>query len=324
MSILFYLRRSIMPELLVVNDLKKVYGDFVAVDSVSFNVLNGEIFGLLGPNGAGKSTTMLMVCGLLEPDEGSVMLNGEPLDSSNLELRRLLGVVPQDLAIYPELTARENLVFFARLYKVAACERRERVDDALQRVGLVDRADDLVGEFSGGMKRRLNFAVALLHRPKLLILDEPTVGVDPQSRAHLLDSVRQLRDAGMSVIYVSHYMEEVEALCDRIAIMDHGRILACDGLHELLRRSSSELRLNVRGPLDQFASQLPDWARGLPTATDTMQVVIDQNSQRSLQHDLAELNQSIADSNLELVGIEADAASLERLFLDLTGHALRD
>jgi ABC-2 type transport system ATP-binding protein len=313
-----------MSPLLIVSELRKVYDEFVAVDSVSFDVGEGEVFGLLGPNGAGKSTTMMMVCGLLQPDGGSVMLQGQPLDPSNLELRTLLGVVPQDLAIYPDLTGRENLDFFARLYKVAGAERRERVNDALQRVGLVDRADDLVGQYSGGMKRRLNFAVALLHRPLLLILDEPTVGVDPQSRAHLLDSVRQLRDGGMSVIYVSHYMEEVESLCDRVAIMDHGRMLACDGLPELLQRTSSELRLTVRGDVDLFVNQLPEWARPAPTATDTVQVVVVQDSQRNLQQDLAELIQSIATNDLELVGIAVDAASLERLFLDLTGHALRD
>lgn len=266
----------------------------------------------------------MMVCGLLQPDGGSVKLQGQSLDSSNLELRRLLGVVPQDLAIYPDLTGRENLDFFARLYKVAGAERRERVNDALQRVGLVDRANDLVSQYSGGMKRRLNFAVALLHRPLLLILDEPTVGVDPQSRAHLLDSVRQLRDGGMSVIYVSHYMEEVESLCDRVAIMDHGRMLACDGLPELMQRSSSELRLTVRGDVELFVNQLPEWARPTPTATNTVQVVVVQDAQRNLQQDLSELNQSIATNDLELVGIAVDAASLERLFLDLTGHALRD
>ncbi|MCL4112628.1 UNVERIFIED_CONTAM: hypothetical protein GTU68_044014 [Idotea baltica] len=313
-----------MSPVLRVKNLRKTYGDFVAVDSVSFDVAEGEVFGMLGPNGAGKSTTMMMVSGLLVPDSGTVTIDGQPLDRSNLELRKSLGVVPQDLAIYPDLTARENLDFFARLYKVSAKDRASRIEDALERIGLTDRADDLVNEYSGGMKRRMNFAVALLHRPRLLILDEPTVGVDPQSRSHLLESVRQLRDSGMSVIYVSHYMEEVESLCDRVAIMDRGKVLACDGLQQLLDRSTSELRLTVSGDCVSLSSGLPDWATTTTIAGDRQQIVVRRNESRSLQSDLNDIVQLIDSSKAELIDVDADPANLERLFLDLTGHALRD
>lgn len=313
-----------MPPVLNVTSLKKSYGDFVAVDSVSFHVDKGEVFGMLGPNGAGKSTTMMMVSGLLVPDSGTVTITGQTLDRTNLELRKSLGVVPQELAIYPDLTARENLDFFARLYKVPTAERKIRIDEALERIGLVDRAGDLVNEYSGGMKRRLNFAAALLHQPKLLILDEPTVGVDPQSRSHLLDCVRQLSDGGMSVIYVSHYMEEVESICDRVAIMDHGKILACDGLQQLLDRSTSELRLIVKGDPQPLINKLPPWASAQPSGTGRTQVTVSRNASRDLQSDLTQLNQLIADSPLELVDVDANPANLERLFLELTGNALRD
>ena len=313
-----------MPPVLTVTNLRKTYGDFVAVDSVSFEVEERQVFGMLGPNGAGKSTTMMMVSGLLVPDSGTVTIDGQPLDRSNLELRKSLGVVPQELAIYPDLTARENLDFFARLYKVSPNDRGTRIDEALERIGLTDRADDLINEYSGGMKRRLNFAAALLHQPRLLILDEPTVGVDPQSRSHLLDSVRQLRDAGMSVIYVSHYMEEVEAICDRVAIMDQGKILACDGLQELLDRSTSELRLTVSGDSTNLADSLPEWATTTAMANDRQQIVVRRNESRTLQSDLKQIVQLIDSSDFELIDVDADPANLERLFLDLTGHALRD
>ncbi len=193
--------------LLEVSHLRKTFGRLVAVEDVSFSVCAGEIFGLLGPNGAGKSTTMNMVVGLLAPDSGSIRLDGQELEPTNRSLRESLGVVPQDLAIYPELTARENLHFFGRLYGIKGQDLKRRIGEALERAGLASRADDRAENFSGGMKRRLNFGVALLHRPRLLILDEPTVGVDPQSRAHLLDCVRALSCEGVAAVYASHYME---------------------------------------------------------------------------------------------------------------------
>src|SRR5580693_5413258 len=226
--------------LLEVCNLRKTFGNLVAVEDVSFSVAAGEVFGLLGPNGAGKSTTMNMVVGLLAPDSGSIRLDGRELAPENRDLRMALGVVPQDLAIYPDLTARENLDFFGRLYGIRGRELKSRISEALSRTGLTSRANDRAANFSGGMKRRLNFGVALLHRPKLLILDEPTVGVDPQSRAHLLDCVRDLSREGIAAVYASHYMEEVETICQRVAIVDHGRVLACDHIKTLLSKMSAD------------------------------------------------------------------------------------
>ena len=217
-----------MASLLEVDNLVKKYGDLTAVDRLSFDVEPGEAFGLLGPNGAGKSTTMMMICGLLAADSGEIRLEGRRLDRTRPESRQRMGVVPQDLALYPDLTARENLMFFASLYHLSGSQLRKKVDEALERVGLTARADDFAETFSGGMKRRLNFAAAVMHDPVLLILDEPTVGVDPQSRAHLIECIRSLQRSGTAIIYASHYMEEVQIVCTRAAIVDHGRLLACD------------------------------------------------------------------------------------------------
>lgn len=219
--------------LLEVSHLRKSYGETMAVRDTSFHVAQGEILGLVGPNGAGKTTTLMILAGLLRPDAGSIQILGQPQDPDSPEFKRLLGVVPQDLAIYPDLTARENLRFFGQLYGLRGRTLQQRVDDVLERTQLTPNAHNLVRTYSGGMKRRLNFGVALLHEPQLVILDEPTVGVDPQSRAHLLASVRELSAAGMGVVYASHYMEEVEAICHRVAILDEGRLLACGTLAEL-------------------------------------------------------------------------------------------
>src|SRR5437016_2433674 len=214
--------------LLEVVDLHKRYGDIVALQKVSFQVQEGEMFGLLGPNGAGKTTLLSIVSCLLTATSGEVRLLGRPVVSSDRELRRHLGIVPQELAVYGELTARENLHFFGELYGLGNAELRQRVDAILAAVGLEDRADQAVNTFSGGMKRRLNLGAALVHQPQILLLDEPTTGVDPQSRNRIFEEVRRLNAAGLTVIYTSHYMEEVQALCPRIGIIDHGRLVACD------------------------------------------------------------------------------------------------
>jgi ABC-2 type transport system ATP-binding protein len=219
---------------LTVSGLRKSYGDRVAVDGLSFEVRPGETFGFLGPNGAGKSTTLQCMTGLLKPDAGEVLLDGgSPADP---EVRRSLGIAPQSLALYPELTADENLRFFGRLHGLSGKRLGERVDWALGLAGLADRRKDRVAAYSGGMQRRLNLACALVHEPKLVLLDEPTVGIDPQSRNHVFGVIEELRREGLTIVYTSHYMEEVERLCDRIAIIDHGRLLACDTLPGLLAR----------------------------------------------------------------------------------------
>lgn len=305
--------------LLDAQHLRKSYGHTLAVDDVSLRVSPGDILGLLGPNGAGKTTTMMMLAGLMKPDVGTVSINGHSFDAVGHELRRELGLVPQDLAVYPELSARENLTFFGKLYGLAARRLRERVDAVLELTGLSDAAG-LVHTFSGGMKRRLNFGIALLHEPKLLILDEPTVGVDPQSRAHLLDQVRRLGVNGIGVIYASHYMEEVQAICDRIAVMDDGHILADDTLDALLKRVSEEVELIVDGWQPVLTQRVSSLARVVESGDGLVHLVTPDSEARLL----AELLRVLDAANVKVQSVQTQEANLEKLFLELTGHTLRD
>ena len=314
--------------ILEVRNLRKAYGNLVAVEDVSFTVDHGQVFGLLGPNGAGKSTTMMMVCGLLTPDSGTILVGGEEMRPNRRELKCLLGVVPQDLAIYPELTARENLRFFGKLYGLSGSRLNSRVDDALERTGLSQRADDAAHTFSGGMKRRLNFGCALLHEPKLLILDEPTVGVDPQSRSHLLESVQQVAQEGVAVIYASHYMEEVEEICRKVAIVDHGRVVAEDTLDALLGRMKSVIRLHMQGSNIHIPPQLQPVITVERNGDDHHQIIdIDRgrlSPDITLDQTLADLLCDARNQGATLASIESHEANLERLFLELTGNKLRD
>ncbi len=207
-------------------NLEKSFGSHKVVDGVGFSIAAGETYGLIGPNGAGKTTTISMLTGLMRPDAGEVVISGEHLDPSALEIKRHIGLVPQDIALYPDLSARENLVFFGRLQGLDRSLLRQRIDAVLEMVGLVDRADDRVDTYSGGMKRRINIAVGLIHEPRILILDEPTVGVDPQSRNAIMGAIEDLGAEGLAVLYTTHYMEEAERLCDRIGIIDQGRLIA--------------------------------------------------------------------------------------------------
>ncbi len=209
-----------------IDRLRKCYGDLVAVDDVSFEVRDGEIFGLLGPNGAGKTTTINMICGVLRPDSGRVLVDDRDIWLHPKAVKQNLGVVPQEIAVYEDLTARDNLSFWGSLYGLTGSELGNRIDESLSRVGLAERGGDKVKTFSGGMKRRLNLCMGLLHRPKFLLLDEPTVGIDPQARLNILDVIGEVAAAGTTVLYTTHYMDEAEQLCDRIAIIDHGKILA--------------------------------------------------------------------------------------------------
>ena len=229
-------------------DLRKRFGDVEAVKGISFRVGAGETYGLLGPNGAGKTTTISMVCGLLEPDAGAVEVAGAPLTSRSVAAKAAIGYVPQDLAIYPDLSGVENLRFFARLYGLAPALTRARVAEVLDVVGLAERGGDLAKTYSGGMKRRLNIGIGLLHRPRLLVLDEPTVGVDPQSRNAILESVERLAGEGMAVLYTTHYMEEAERLCDRIGIVDLGELKAEGTRAELVTLVGEHDRVRLQGP----------------------------------------------------------------------------
>ena len=305
---------------LEVCDLRKSYGSTVALAGVSFQVREGELFGLLGPNGAGKTTLLSILSCLLTPSGGHARLMGQPLSPNNLAVRPLIGVVPQDLAIYGELTARENLVFFGELYGVRGAELRRRVDDILGAVALADRADDRAVTFSGGMKRRLNLGVALVHAPRLLLLDEPTVGVDPQSRNHIFEGVRRLNAEGVTVVYTSHYMEEVQTLCTRIGIMDHGRLVACDMLQGLLQHLNGLIRFRVprsTPALRERLKDLPDCA--LSERDNTLELEC-----RDVKGTLLRLVALLNEAQIELSSLETEEPNLERVFLHLTGRALRD
>jgi ABC-2 type transport system ATP-binding protein len=315
-----------MSPLLEVDRLVKTYGSLKAVDDLSFSVAPGEAFGLLGPNGAGKSTAMMMICGLLEPDSGTVRLEGNPMDRRQPLSRMRLGVVPQDLAIYPDLTARENLLFFASLYHLTGEDRRRRVDMVLEQVGLTARADDLATTYSGGMKRRLNFAAAVMHEPVLLILDEPTVGVDPQSRAHLMECVRSLQRQGTAVIYASHYMEEVQAICSRAAIVDHGRLLACDEISTLLKHIPFEVEMQlgqIELPADLSLGESATVER-IDNETIVRISTADTSTQAALNHEVTGILTALARHGIGVRAIRTHEPNLERLFLKLTGSRLRD
>jgi ABC-2 type transport system ATP-binding protein len=307
--------------LLEVEDVRKEYGATVALDGVHFQVHDGEMFGLLGPNGAGKTTLLSILSGLLAPTAGTVRLLGERVDPSNREARRLIGIVPQELAVYGELTARENLRFFGELYGLGGAELEQRVTTILAAVALEDRADHRVRTFSGGMQRRLNLGAALVHGPQLLLLDEPTVGVDPQSRNRIFEEVRQLNQNGMTVVYTSHYMEEVQSLCTRIGIMDHGHLVACDTLPQLLRQLAGLIRFRV----SEVSPLLRDQLKGL------LDCRLFERSGGMLELECADVKTALArlvvllsESHVELLGLEIEEPNLERVFLHLTGRALRD
>jgi ABC-2 type transport system ATP-binding protein len=309
--------------LLVCTDLRKRFGDITAVDGVSFHIDRGETYGLLGPNGAGKTTSISMVCGLLERDGGSVSVGGHAMDIDATEAKALIGYVPQDLAIYPDLTARENLRFFGRLQRRAGRDLDERVRAILELTGLSDRADDRTGTYSGGMKRRLNIGIGLLHEPQLLVLDEPTVGVDPQSRNAILEAVDGLRRGGMSILYTPHYMEEAERLCDRIAIIDGGHILAEGTRGELvaLVGQLDVVTLAATGPLQPAADAIAllDGVRSASVGDAAIEVTA-----RAARTLLPAIITTATDAGATLRSVEVREPDLEAVFLHLTGRALRD
>ncbi len=312
-----------MDTILEATGLVKRFDELLAVDDVSFSIESGETYGLLGPNGAGKTTSISMISGLLEPNGGTVVVDGNPITTSSVAGKKALGLVPQDLAIYPDLTATENLAFFGRLYGMESSALSSRVHEVLDVIGLTERADDLTKEFSGGMKRRLNIGIGLLHKPKLLILDEPTVGVDPQSRNAILESVESLSGEGMAVLYTTHYMEEAERLCDRVAIIDEGKIKAEGSRRELVSMVGEKDRISISG------------GGNLAGATATVQQlggVSDASSSDHQLHILADDASSILPQVLAQVtgagasisSVEVVEPNLEAVFLHLTGKALRD
>lgn len=311
-----------MPEsLLKVRDIKKRYGQTPALDGVSFEVERGELFGLLGPNGAGKTTLLSIISGLLEPTAGSVEIAGHTAPVREKKLRHLIGIVPQELAIYNELNARENLAFFGSLYGLSGERLARRVEQVLAAIGLEERANDRVAGFSGGMKRRLNLGAALIHEPQLLLLDEPTTGVDPQSRNHIFEEVRRLAASGVTVVYTSHYIEEVESLCSRIGIIDHGKLVACDRLESLLQQLHGLIRLRV----DDGTERLRDTLSAIPGASLNGQagpwLEVECRDTKTM---LARVITALNELDVKLVSLEVTEPNLERVFLHLTGRALRD
>lgn len=303
--------------------LQKRFGELVAVSGVSFEIGRGETYGLLGPNGAGKTTSISMIAGLLEPDSGRVTVDGEVVTTRSVGPKRAIGLVPQDLAVYPDLTARENLRFFGRLYGMERGDLGARVDEVLEVIGLQDRADDRAKEYSGGMKRLLNIGIGLLHRPRLLILDEPTVGVDPQSRNAILESVEQLSEQGMAVLYTTHYMEEAERLCDRVGIIDQGRLMAEGTRRQLVEMvgHKDRIRVNAVGALGVVADRLHG-VDGIHQATvgDGVMELLVTDAGLVLAPVMAEM----ARAEVSVSAVTIDEPDLEAVFLHLTGKALRD
>ncbi len=310
-------------QLLVCRDLRKSFGERTAVDGVSFHIAVGETYGLLGPNGAGKTTSISMICGLLERDGGEVTVAGRPVDVNAVEAKSAIGYVPQDLAIYPDLSARENLRFFGKLQRLSGKALEERVMAVLEMTGLEERADDKTDDYSGGMKRRLNIGIGLLHQPRLLVLDEPTVGVDPQSRNAILEAIEGLRREGMSILYTTHYMEEAERLCDRIAVIDEGHILAEGTRRELVSLVGGRDRVSMTasGDLVAAAAALGALERvvDVTSADDTIEVTAE--DARTL---LPEVIATAAAAGASVRSVEVTEPDLEAVFLHLTGKALRD
>lgn len=308
---------------LEVQDLVRRFGDLTAVAGISFHIAPGETYGLLGPNGAGKTTAISMIAGLIAADAGSVTVLGERMRPDAVEPKRHLGLVPQDLAIYPDLSARENLTFFGKLQGIRGGELKTRVGEVLELIGLADRAKEPTKKFSGGMKRRLNIGIGLLHRPDLLILDEPTVGVDPQSRNSILESVEALAVEGMAVLYTTHYMEEAERLCDRIGIIDSGLIQAEGTRDELVRMTGGvdHIRLTGSGDLAAAAEALRTLpgVRRVDTDSHVLDLTVDEGPTA-----VAGVVTGVTAAGMVLEDVQITRPNLESVFLHLTGKTLRD
>lgn len=311
--------------LLEVQQLTKSFGTRKVVDDVSFSVRQGQTIGLLGPNGAGKSTTVNIICGLLQADSGHIKLSGQEMSAGNNQAKQKLGLVPQDLALFEDLSARENLKIFGALYGLTGKHLQARCDAVLELVSLSDRAKDKPATFSGGMKRRLNIAAALLHEPELLILDEPTVGVDPQSRNAIFDALEVLKSQGRSLIYTSHYMEEVERLADHIVIIDHGKLIANESPTDLFKRLPAHAALELQFSQPLTASQLQNLQRQagvvhVESKNQGLQLAI---SLSDGGHALSLLNY-LQSEGIQILHFATAKTNLEDIFLSLTGRSLRD
>ncbi len=330
--------------ILAVRELRKRYGDHEVVKGISFSVQEGEVFGLLGPNGAGKTQTISMLTGVVEPTSGTAEIGGYDLRTQVQQVKRINGLVPQDLALYPTLSARANLSFFGRIQGLRGKDLAERVEDVLRVVSLTERADQAVEKYSGGMKRRVNIAAGLVHQPRLLFLDEPTVGVDPQSRNNIFESVKRLnRERGVSIVYTSHYMEEVELLCNRVAIIDNGEIIALDTVQNLIAMlGGGVIQVGTRQMDDALLAQIaslpgvkqatlapkpvaPPSADGEPADANVAPAypVVKVEAEHS-QEALINLISFFNERNIPIVSLEILEPNLENVFLHLTGKKLRE
>lgn len=307
------------------DNLVKKYGELTAVDGVSFKIEEGQIFGFLGPNGAGKSTTISMLSTYLPPTSGDATIDGLSISRQTDDVKKIIGVVPQDIAIYPTLTAIQNLKFYGRMYGMGGADLESRCRELLELVELWDRRDDRVDQFSGGMKRRINMAAGLLHHPRFLLLDEPTVGVDPQSREHIFDTIFKIRESGTTILYTSHYMEEVELLCDYICIMDRGKLVAGGTLKELLA-------ILGEGGVIELAVGPPGCPAGLKERLEQQRGVAGVKQQDdsltissiNSAYTLPPVLKILEDSGCEVQDLEIYAPNLEKLFIHLTGKELRE
>lgn len=301
--------------------LKKTYAKHVALNGISFSIAQGEFYGLLGPNGAGKTTTISILSTIVDPDEGSVTIDNMNLRDNNIACKKIIGVVPQEIALYDKLSAVENLQFWGSLYNVEKSVLDKRIDETLELLGLSDRKNDKVKDYSGGMKRRINIAAALLHEPKILFMDEPTVGIDPQSRNLIFDVVEKLHKKGMTIIYTTHYMEEAERFCDRIGIIDKGEIIVQGTLNEL--RNFSKMKENIVVRAGNAAAELENKIKNLTGdfSLNGNEIIFSCNN---IQSDLPKVISQCAAAGIEISSIDIQKVNLETIFLKLTGKQLRD
>lgn len=314
-----------MSPILRANNLVKKFGDLTAVDDVSFEIYEGEIFSLLGPNGAGKTTTISMLSTLLTPTSGDAMINGFSINNDNMQVRNYIGIVPQEIALYDDLTAFENLYYWGRLYNLSGRTLELRVAEVLEQIGLTDRAKDRIKTYSGGMKRRVNIAAGLLHKPKLLFMDEPTVGIDPQSRRMILDKVKELNQQGMAILYTTHYMEEAQELSNRVGIIDHGKLIAVGTQEELTKQVGENDSIHIlTDPMDDLSTI----AAKLQRFDGITRVKVDESGLHLItsnaETNLAPIIQEVSQAGARIKSIEIIEPNLETVFLHLTGRALRD
>nr|WP_147533361.1 ABC transporter ATP-binding protein [Bacillus marasmi] len=312
--------------MLTVRNLQKSFGDMAAVKDVTFSVEKGEAYGLLGPNGAGKSTIINMITGLFLPTSGRIHLNDIDVIKNPKQAQKSIGVVPQDIALYQDMSAKENLKFWGRMYGLSGKALNDSVEEVLEIIGLTDRSKGKVNTFSGGMKRRVNIGAAILHKPELLIMDEPTVGIDPQSRNHILETIKTLNSQGMTIIYTSHYMEEVEYLCQRIGIIDHGELIASGTMPELRETigDRSRIILSYDGELPEAAKLQHELAGIFPEKDIT---ILDQKLtvfHKEPQLVLTDFIKAATSTGAKINSVDIVEPNLESVFLHLTGRSLRD